>query len=328
MPPPPGRDELAARIRRFQAGASPEPFERLLLDVHAWQREHAPTIAALSPPAVSGWTDVPAVPVDLYKRLAVGTVPEGEGVTFRTSGTTQVTRGAHRLWTTELYDHGAVAWARACVPALPTAIAALLPADAHDSSLAHMTRLLGDPTWHLVDGRPDRSSLQRRVAEGAPLFVVATAFALADWLDGDVPALPPGSVLMVTGGFKGRVVALSDAELYAAAGRLQAARLVTEYGMTELSSQLWGAPGLPYRPPPWLRAVAVDPGTGAPLPPGEEGQLRFYDLANLDSSVGVETMDAGVVYPDGSLSLRGRLADAEPRGCSLPAEAGWLGEEP
>jgi len=129
---------------------------------------------------------------------------------------------------------------------------------------------------------------------------------------------------MVTGGFKGRQVALDDDGLYAAIrARLKPARLVTEYGMTELSSQLWGRPGEAYRPPPWLRVVAVDPHTGEPVPPGQPGPLRFYDLCNVDSTLGVETLDRGSVQADGGVVLEGRLEDAPARGCSLTVEEAW-----
>ncbi|MEO0601991.1 MAG: acyl-protein synthetase, partial [Myxococcota bacterium] len=156
------------------------------------------------------------------------------------------------------------------------------------------------------------------------LYVATTAFAMAEYLDHDPPALPAGSVVMVTGGFKGRVHRLEGAELYRAIrDRLAPARLVTEYGMTELSSQLWGAPQTRFAPPPWLAVLAVDPVTGEVLPAGTEGQLRFVDLANLDSTLGIETMDAGVVGVDGTVELRGRLTGAPSRGCSLTVEEAW-----
>lgn len=169
--------------------------------------------------------------------------------------------------------------------------------------------------------------IARAIAHGAPLYVAATAFAMADWLSDDpVAPLPPHSVVMVTGGFKGRVVSLDEAALHdAVRQRLRPARLVLEYGMTELSSQLWGAPGSPYVAPPWMRVVAVDPQTGVTVPAGSPGQLRFYDLANVDSSVGVETLDCGTVDPDGrTVRLVGRIPQAEARGCSLPTEEAWL----
>jgi hypothetical protein len=62
---------------------------------------------------------------------------------------------------------------------------------------------------------------------------------------------------------------------------------------------------------------AVDPWTGEPADPGI---LRFYDLANVDTVLAVETADVGRVLPSGEVELLGRLPGAEPRGCSLTIE--------
>lgn len=335
MTPPSGREALVARIRRFQAesltGATSERFEALAADAFSWQRAHSAVASALTEQEPHDWSQIPFVPVDLFKQLPVGTVPEGLGLTFRTSGTTVGARGEHRIWTPELYDDASVAWARTFAPALPGDVVALLlePAEHPDSSLSHMVRLFpkapGTATWHLVDGRVDRDSLHTRLLHASgPVLLASTAFALADWLDGEVVPLPPGSTLMVTGGFKGRVTRLDDAGLYAEArARLQPADVLTEYGMTELSSQLWGRPGTPFLPPPWLRALTVDPQSGAPTAAGARGQLRFFDLANLDSALGIETLDEGSVDPTGAITLHGRLSGAEARGCSLTVEDAW-----
>jgi acyl-coenzyme A synthetase/AMP-(fatty) acid ligase len=273
--------------------------------------------------------------VSLYKELAVGTVPPGqEGACFRTSGTTGSGRGVHRLWSADLYDHAALAWAQRCNPGAPADVIAWLsdPAEHQDSSLSHMVAAFpgrlgghahGRVTWLLRDGRPDVEGLRAALTD-RPVYLATTAFALAEALEHALPALPAGSVVMVTGGFKGRAVAVSDADLYAACRAvLRPAHLVTEYGMTELSSQLWATPETPYAPPPWLRAVAVDPETGAAMPPGQPGLLRFFDLANLDASVGLETLDEGIVHADGTVTLLGRLPGAEARGCSLTVEEAW-----
>ncbi len=330
------RSTLQARIRAYMDGSlvgqAPEAFDTLARAVHTWQAEQAPHLAAMSPPMVRSWHDLPAVPVDLYKRLRIGTVLDDPApVTFLTSGTTGGGRGVHALRDTVLYDHGALAWWRRCVPDAPADVVALLDDAilAPDSSLSHMVGLFGSAahpvSWHVVSGALDVEGLELRVrAAQAPLFVCATAFALAMWLERQPSRLPHGSVVMVTGGFKGRTVELDDAQLYAAVReRLACRRVVVEYGMTELSSQLWGADGTALAPPPWLRAVAVDPATGEPRAAGEVGQLRFYDLANLDSSIGVETLDRGRVHADGAVELLGRLDGAEARGCSLRIEEAW-----
>ena len=325
---------LARRIVAFVDGAArgapTEPFEALALDLHAYQAARCRVRAALTEGPARTLADIPAIPVDLFKDLPVGTVPPGAGVAFRTSGTTGGGRGEHRMWSTALYNHGALAWARRVLPSWPARTVNLLvdPADAPDSSLSHMVaRFAPQASWHVGPRGVDVDGFARALG-GAPAFVGATAFALAELLDAGPPPLPPGSTLMVTGGFKGRTVRLSDEALLAAAQRaLGPAHLLTEYGMTELSSQLWGTPGSPYRPPPWLRVLAVDPRTGAAVPAGAPGQLRFVDLCNLDGSVAIETLDQGIVEEDGAVTLLGRLPDAPARGCSLTVEEAWAARE-
>jgi acyl-CoA synthetase (AMP-forming)/AMP-acid ligase II len=211
------------------------------------------------------------------------------------------------------------------VPGIEARTVALLtdPAEAPDSSLSHMVRLFGPATWHLRHGRVDPAGIAEAVRGPKPVFVAATSFALVDWLEADPPRLPAGSTVMVTGGFKGRRTEVEPEELWARVReRLAPARVVTEYGMTELSSQLWGTPELPYLPPPWLRVVAVDP-EGRPVPEGVAGQLRFWDLVNLDGAVAVETLDRGRVLPGGAVELHGRMEGAVARGCSLTVEEAW-----
>ena len=88
--------------------------------------------------------------------------------------------------------------------------------------------------------------------------------------------------------------------------------------MSELSSQLWASPaGAPFVPPAWMRVLAVDPWSGLPT---ETGLLRFFDLANVQTVLAIETADVGTVHPDGSVSLAGRLPGARLRGCSLTVE--------
>ncbi len=129
------------------------------------------------------------------------------------------------------------------------------------------------------------------------------------------------------GGFKGRArevppVALARSLREAFGAGL---RIAHEYGMTELSSQAYdrprpdGAPGL-YQTPPWMRLDVVDPVTLAPLEMGAVGLVRVLDLANLGSTVAVQTSDLGRMHPEG-LELLGRAPGATPRGCARAMDA-------
>jgi hypothetical protein len=324
-----------ARVRRFiqqsMEGLSPESFERLALDIAAWQRKSNPVVDRISPETVSHWQQIPSVPVSLYRWLNVSSLDDDDCVRFETSGTTSGQPGTHRLRNTRLYDFNALTWARSQIIGEFEEVISLVEHTPR-SSLAHMLSLfpsLSSPpsavSWWVEDGKLRLEALLEHLNTlSQPIFFGSTAFALAELLEAKAPALPPGSTVMVTGGFKGRKTSFDASTLYdEIANQLAPEHLLTEYGMCELSSQLWGRPGTPYEPPPWLRVLAVDPKTGEPLENGEAGQLRFYDLCNLDSSISIETLDHGIVHEGGHLTLLGRLPGAMVRGCSLQIEPSW-----
>lgn len=328
---------LARRVRTFiaaaMAGRKHEAVGPLALDIWKYQVKRDPVAERLARRPVVTWHDIPAVPVGLFKQLSVGTVPpETAPVLFRTSGTTHSGRGVHTMADDDLYVFNANAWASRYLEDVPSEHVALLsnPADVPDASLSHMVQGMrnisatGQTTWHVRNGALDRTALNNRVASlTAPCFIATTAFALAEWMDGDCALPPRHSLMMVTGGFKGRVHKMDGDELLSTVRHRFGCRVVTEYGMTELSSQLWGQPRGPFVPPPWLIAMAVDPISGVDLPPETVGQLRFLDLCNIDSAVHIETLDQGIVHADGRVTLHGRLPGAPARGCSLTIEDAW-----
>jgi len=321
--------DLRAYIGRATAFEA-EPFQDLALRLYRWQRAHNAAydaVCAEPPQAARSWQEIPAVPVGLFRDLPLTCFPpEQATVVFRTSGTTAGRRGVCRARDTELYDLGARRHAEACLGPLPARGVSLVPADP-DSSLGHMCRAFvpGMPTFFsLQDGVDAPGAWAALAAATGPVFLPGTAFALAELVAAaraPLP-LPPGSVVMVTGGSKGRSMQISEAELGLALARLlPGARIVGEYGMTELASQLWAVPwGAPYTPAPWLRVHAVDPLSGEALPAGAEGLLRFMDLASCWTVLALETQDLGVVDTDGRVQLHGRLQGAVPRGCSLSVE--------
>lgn len=324
-----GDDIVLAEVRaRIGAGAIPrEEFDALACRLSRWQRARCPEYARIAGGAEPARAeDIPAVPVSLFQAIEFSCVPPAERrVVFRTSGTTGQVRGRHVMPSTDLYDAAAGAWFCARVRDAPPRIASLCPREG-DSSLSHMLDGLGRVTGCFQGGdlAADAAQVIGRMAEEGPVFVAGTAFALDALIErGARLSLGSDSLVMVTGGFKGRRVTRDAGALYAALAALGTPRVVGEYGMTELSSQGWTdavpagtAPG-PFVLPPWLRAYAVDPVSGRPV--DGEGQLRFVDLANVYSVLAIETMDAGRVDGD-RLWLRGRIEGAELRGCSLRAE--------
>lgn len=329
-------------------------FDRLACDLFAHQlRWNAPYAAYARsrgfdldrlPRTVA---EIPAVPAAAFKEAVLCTVPaEDAALWFETSGTTAGVGGRHYLATTTLYEAALLAgFDRSLLADGARLRYLLLVPDARrrpHSSLGFMmdrvAALRGDGRdGRFVDGDAFDAdgliaALDAAVADDAPVCVATTAFALVAALDaldarGRRFALPRGSRMMETGGFKGRSRVVERADLYAAAADrfgLPAAAIVAEYGMTELSSQYYDSAASRSQAqrvkmwPPWLRPIVVDP-SGAPVAPGVVGAIRHIDCANRSSVVAVETEDLGAITPDG-LVLLGRERGAELRGCSLDAE--------
>jgi hypothetical protein len=317
----------------------------------------------LDPDAVEDWREIPPVPTRAFKELPLfcGDPVDAEAV-FRTSGTTRgdEARGNHHVRSLDLYRASLLPNAHAHLrpevewegdrPAPPLRVLALLPSpeDRPDSSLVHMVGVLArewddggggfyaDGEWRLLDDELE-GALERAAGDGVPVLLAGTAFAFVHWTDrvregGRGVALPSGSRIMETGGFKGRSREVSRSELYDAmeeAFGVPTGRIVNEYGMTELLSQFWepvlveGGPADPearrHVGPPWVRTRVLDPRGLTPAPPGEPGILAHLDLANLHSVSAVLTEDRGVEV-EGGLRVLGRAPGAEPRGCSLTME--------
>ena len=97
--------------------------------------------------------------------------------------------------------------------------------------------------------------------------------------------------------------------------------IVTEYGMSELSSQAYDkfagqSTERIFHFPHWARATIISPETGAEVCDGETGLLRIVDLANVGSALAIQTEDLATRRGSG-FELIGRAELAEPRGCSL-----------
>ena len=85
---------------------------------------------------------------------------------------------------------------------------------------------------------------------------------------------------METGGYKGRSRHLPKAELHALITRhlsISASRIVSEYGMSELSSQAYARASLSsqFLFPPWARAQIISPETGREVTEGETGLIQM-----------------------------------------------------
>lgn len=344
---------LAADITAFINGDTPDDvtFDILARRLFAYQHEFNVPYRRFcngrdaSPDSVENWRQIPAAPAAAFKSFALTCAPEDlctpehGGRIFHSSGTTGAETSRHLLDAAalDLYRASLRAGYRRFIPVETAGIVALMPtpAEAPHSSLSFMLEDLGAEFVSPQGDWAQQFATALRDPDGVRTYF-GTAFAWVNLLDtvSERFQLPEGSIVLETGGFKGRSREISREELYA----LFAERLgvppthaIAEYGMSEMASQFYDSALIDslsgrQRPsrkvaPYWLKTRIIDPITSQEAEPGQPGLLAHYDLANLNSVLAIQTEDYGHTAEDGDgFILLGRAPGAILRGCSLTAE--------
>ena len=325
--------ERAHLLERI-GGVEQEDFSELALAVFRYQATYNPIYARFlellrtDPAAVSQPTEIPHLPIALFKTHRLLTGKWNPARTFTSSGTTGSTTSRHPLRNEDWYRRNARrAFERQYGPLAGRPVLALLPAylERNGSSLVFMADDFIRYSGHPASGffLDDLDELVRRLHglrkhPGPPPLLLGVSFALLDLAETN-PGPFPDLIVMETGGMKGRRRELTRAELHA---RIQAGLGVThvhsEYGMTELLSQAYAPRAGIFVPAPTLRVSAreiTDPFTAAA--PGKTGALNLTDLANLDTISFIATDDLGRIHPDGTFEVLGRMDASDVRGCNL-----------
>lgn len=346
-----------------------EEFTGLALELFKLQFGSIPVyrdfcrVQGAEPGRVSDWRKIPAVPTRAFKEWELTSLPEEDRTrVFLSSGTTARSlrsRHYHNAASLRVYEASLKRWfGRHLLPDQKAGarlrFVALTPSgsQAPESSLVHMLETVtaafkfkrvcflgraGDDGMWFLDLPQTLPALEGSVSQGEPVVLLGTAFLFVHFLEHlaerhQVLALPPGSRVMETGGYKGQSRVLEREQLHQFISErlgIPPSHIVSEYGMSELSSQAYdrvaGAaagdaqPDNVFRFPPWARVQVISPESGREVAEGEIGLVRVYDLANVYSVMAVQTEDLAIRRGAG-VQLIGRAPQAEPRGCSLMAD--------
>jgi hypothetical protein len=338
--------------------SSDKEFNELAKKVFRFQYENNRTFRKfcrkrrVSPRTVNHFTEIPPVPIDAFKlsTLSCHPVEEAEAL-FMTSGTTNPEkRGKNYHRDLETYDISMKTFFKSSI--IPDFekmnMFVLFPTEEvmPNSSLAHYLHIAKE-TFGTDDSlyafSKDEFQVEKliealRAAEKneEPILLIGATFSFIHFLDecsarGINFILPAKSRLMDTGGAKGRSREMSPSEFKQEMSNLFSLPLemcLNMYGMTELSSQMYDGNFLhkeidPLHPikqaPHWVRTIVIDIEQMEEKPIGEKGIIVHYDLANLNSVMGILTEDMGIKTEDG-FNLLGRAEGAEAKGCSLAVE--------
>ena len=168
----------------------------------------------------------------------------------------------------------------------------------------------------------DYDALAKRLkaleAQKQKTLLLGVSFALLDFAE-QFPLPLKHTIIMETGGMKGRRKELTRAELHSTLKKAFAVSTIySEYGMTELLSQAYSVGNGIFKTPPWMDILIRNPQDPFEILPAETtGGINIIDLANIYSCSFIQTDDLGKLNADGSFEVLGRMDNVELRGCNL-----------
>ncbi len=309
-------------------------FEETALRIFRYQASQNPVYSSYikflrkDPERITSIGEIPFLPISFFKSHRVYTGIDEPAVVFESSRTTGDAPSRHYLSDPDLYNESLVrGFERVYGSPSDWCILSLLPSylERGNSSLVYMMdqlmRLSGHPdNGFYLDAQGDLLKvLEKRAADKFPVLLVGVSFALLDLAEVFRGQLPEHSVIMETGGMKGRRKELIRSELHAILKTAFGSSAIhSEYGMTELLSQAYSTGGQLFSCPPWMKIYIRD--TYDPfsmVPAGQTGGINIIDLANIHSCSFIATSDLGRLHSDGRFEVLGRFDQAEVRGCNL-----------
>ena len=269
---------------------------------------------------------IPFLPIDFFKTHAIYTGSECPSFYFESSGTTQDIVSKHFVKDLSVYEESFMECFQQFFGAPHDyCILGLLPnyLERQHSSLVYMTQHLIQASkdarsgFYLYDFEKLNHTLAMLEKAQKKTILIGVSFALMDFVDA-YPQSLKHTMVVETGGMKGRKQELTKPALHACLSNgFGVESIHSEYGMTELLSQAYSKGEGIYTCPPWMKVLVADESDPTALSTTGRGVLYIIDLANHHSCAFIATEDIGIVHPDGSFEVIGRLDQSARRGCSL-----------
>jgi hypothetical protein len=192
-----------------------------------------------------------------------------------------------------------------------------------------LIRLSGDERsgFYLHDHTALANLISKNEAEGVATLLIGVTYALLDFSERYSMPLQH-TIIMETGGMKGRRKELLREEVHGLLKeRFHLPQIHSEYGMTELLSQGYSKGNGLFNSSNTLEILIrsednpLETKSFRHLYQPTRGAVNIIDLANIYSCAFIATDDAGILHPEGSFEIIGRLDSSEARGCSMMVSA-------
>ena len=315
-------------------------FEQLALEIFKFQYEQNPIYRsyvdalAIVPGTVTSLDKIPFLPISFFKTHEVKTGDFVSESVFESSGTTQSGKSQHLVRDIALYSHGFTKTFELFYGTVTDyCVLGLMPSftERKNSSLVYMVSGLMEKSKHPLNGfymhDADKLAvvLEKLEAMGQKTLLIGLTYALLDFAESKFSASLKHTIIMETGGMKGRREEKTREEVHSILKNTFGVNQIhSEYGMTELLSQAYAKADGIFKTPPWMKILVRDEEDPLGVRRLEgvrylAGAINIIDLANVHSCSFIATEDAGRLYADGSFEILGRLDGSDLRGCSLMA---------
>jgi hypothetical protein len=307
-------------------------FENFAFQLFEWHYNHNSVYRLFcqntgrSPKNVSALSQIPCIPVNLFRYNKIIPDNYSHKIFFETSGTTDAETGRHYIVDPDLYLASAMNCFKIFYGNMEDyAVLALLPGylERKHSSLIYMVnhwiKCSNNPLsdFYLYNHDKLFQSLEILKNKNQKTLLIGVTHALVDFSEKYSINFPELTV-METGGMKGRRQELLRDELHSVLKKSFGVQNIhSEYGMTELLSQAYSKSNGIFQCPPWMRVMLRDINDPLSSPQNKSsGAINIIDLANMYSCPFLATDDRGIIYKDGTFEVLGRIDFSSIRGCS------------
>lgn len=305
-----------------------EQFESCALELFRYQAEHCPPyrryleLIAINPADIQRINDIPFLPIELFKSSDVYCGEDKPEIVFTSSNTGSTVPSRHMMASLAVYREVFTrVFEEFYGEAKNWSIYGLLPnyLEREGSSLVYMVDTLikecGSGGFYLNNYEQLIEDIKR---DSKPKILLGVSYALWDVAEQYSPKFE-NTIIMETGGMKGRRKELSKSELHKIlCDGFGVETIHSEYGMAELTSQAYSKGNGLFYTPRWMKVMVRD--VNDPFdhtPNGMRGGIDIIDLANISSCAFIQTQDIGRVKDDGGFIIEGRIAGSDIRGCNL-----------
>ncbi|GAA4275392.1 LuxE/PaaK family acyltransferase [Aquimarina mytili] len=311
-------------------------FERIALRIFNHQYIHNTfyqrfcNLLGITKASVKSSNDIPYLPIEFFKQEKIVSTPYSIEKIFTSSGTTGSTISKHYVKDLDVYEKSFRKGFEYFYGDIKEyVVLALLPSylEREGSSLVYMAeKLIKDSShpesgFYLYDIEKLIKTLKKDSLKNKKILLIGVSFALLDLVGHHNVQLHDQTIIMETGGMKGRRKEMVRGELHQRLKKgFNIDKIHSEYGMTELLSQAYSKGNGLFYCPPWMK-ISIrnpeDPLTN--LGHHKTGGVNIIDLANINSCSFIASQDLGKVYEDGSFEILGRFDHSDIRGCNLMA---------